>query len=138
MIFDWADYLKLAKALQVNPETPGPREASLRAAASRAYYAAFQCAIRFAEHEGFQPKYTGEDHWSIRRHFQHYQPNQSATRGKIFTELGRMYDNRRMADYQDELKRTSAAALADLTIKLARSILAKLSSLNTSENDASE
>lgn len=37
MIFDWADYLKFAEALQANPEAPGPREAALRAATSRAY-----------------------------------------------------------------------------------------------------
>ncbi len=100
MSFAWADYLKLAEALRTNPDSPDPREAALRAATSRAYYAAFHCAILFAEGEGFQQKYTGEDHWSIRRHFQYHQPNHSEIRRKIFAELGRMYDNRRMADYQ--------------------------------------
>jgi uncharacterized protein (UPF0332 family) len=90
MSFDWADYLKLAEGLQANPDMPGPREASLRTATSRAYYAAFQCAIDFAKSEGFQPKYTGEDHWGIKRHFQYYQPDNSDIRGKIFAELGRM------------------------------------------------
>jgi uncharacterized protein (UPF0332 family) len=138
MSFDWADYLTLAKALQSNPEAPGPREASLRAATSRAYYAAFQCAVNFAKGEGFQPKYTGEDHWGIKRHFQYYQPNNSAIRGKISTELGRLYDNRRMADYHNELTRTSPNALADLTIKMAHSVLDKLNLLKISGNGDSE
>jgi uncharacterized protein (UPF0332 family) len=138
MSFDWADYLKLAEALQSNPDVPGPREASLRAATSRAYYAAFQCAVNFAKNEGFQPKYTGEDHWGIKRHFQYYQPNNGEIRGKISTELGRMYDNRRMADYHNELKRTSPVALADLTIKMTRGVLEKLNFLSTIEDSASE
>jgi uncharacterized protein (UPF0332 family) len=138
MSFDWADYLKLAEALQSNPDVPGPREASLRAATSRAYYAAFQCAVNFATSEGFQPKYTGEDHWGIKRHFQYYQPNNSDIRGKISTELGRIYDNRRMADYYNELKRTSPSALADLTIKMARSVLEKLEVLRINADSVSE
>lgn len=32
MSFDWGDYLKFAKALEAKPDTPGPREASLRSA----------------------------------------------------------------------------------------------------------
>jgi hypothetical protein len=45
MSFDWADYLKLAEALTQAPTVPGPEEAALRAAMSRAYYAAF-CSAR--------------------------------------------------------------------------------------------
>jgi uncharacterized protein (UPF0332 family) len=41
MSFDWADYLRLAESLVSNPNAPGPEEAALRAAISRAYYAAF-------------------------------------------------------------------------------------------------
>jgi len=138
MIFDWADYLKLAEALQANPDVPGPREASLRAATSRAYYAAFKCVVNFAMSEGFQPKYTGEDHGSIRKHFRDYQPNNSDIRGKISTELGRIYDNRCRADYDNELTRTSPNALADLTIKTAQRVLEKLNFLKTVKNDATE
>ena len=45
MSFDWADYLKLAEALTQSLTVPGPEEAALRAAMSRAYYAAF-CSAR--------------------------------------------------------------------------------------------
>jgi hypothetical protein len=45
MSFNWSDYLLLAEAMTKKPNTPGPKEAALRAAVSRAYYAAF-CASR--------------------------------------------------------------------------------------------
>jgi uncharacterized protein (UPF0332 family) len=132
MSFDWGDYLKLAEALEANPDTPGPREASLRSATSRSYYAAFKSAINFARSEGFEPNYTSEDHWSIKRHFQYYHPDHSDIRSKISVELGRMYDNRRMADYFNELKRTSPSVLAELTNKMAQGVLKKLEFLRKS------
>jgi uncharacterized protein (UPF0332 family) len=138
MNFDWVDYLKLAEALQANPDVPGPREASFRAATSRAYYAAFQCAVSFAKNEGFHPDYTGGDHHSIRRHFREHQPNNKDIRGKISVELDRMYDNRRMADYYNELKRTSPIALANLTIKMAHSVLEKINTLKSVKVNDSE
>lgn len=132
MSFDWNDYLKLAESLQSHPDKPGPKEASLRSATSRAYYAAFKSAVNFARKEGFEPRYTGEDHWSIKRHFQYYHADHSDIRSKIAVELGRMYDNRRMADYFNELKRTSPIVLSELTIKMAQSVLAKLEFLRKS------
>ena len=45
MSFDWADYLQLAEALARNPALPGPEEAALRSAISRAYYATY-CSAR--------------------------------------------------------------------------------------------
>ncbi len=132
MNFDWIDYLKLAESLRTNPDKPGPREASLRSATSRAYYAAFKSAVNFAKNEGFEPKYTGEDHWSIKRYFQYYHPDFRDIRGKIAVDLERMYDNRRMADYFNELKRTSPNVLAELTIKMAQSVLKNLDFLKRS------
>lgn len=130
MIFDWEDYLTLAEALQKNPNTPGPSEASLRAATSRAYYAAFQCALDFARTEGFQPSYSGSDHWDVRRHFRNDKSNR--IRRKISVELGRMYDNRRQADYNKKLS-TSPNTLAYLTIGMARSVIEKLKSLSAKQ-----
>lgn len=48
MSFDWVDFLALADALVRDPNSPGPEEASLRSASSRAYYAAFCSARDFA------------------------------------------------------------------------------------------
>lgn len=134
MNFDWEDYLKLAEALQLKPNIPGPCEASLRTATSRAYYAAFRCAIGFARSEGFQESYTGSDHGDIRKHFREHQPNNKNIRSKISVDLDRMYDNRRKVDYHDELKTTSPNALAYSTIKMAQNLLNNLKSLKNNLN----
>lgn len=55
MSFDWIDYLSFATELLSDPDTPGPPEAALRSAASRAYYAAFHAALTFAQAEGYVP-----------------------------------------------------------------------------------
>ena len=48
MSFNWTDFLTLADALVRAPNSPGPEEASLRSAISRAYYAAFHVARNLA------------------------------------------------------------------------------------------
>jgi uncharacterized protein (UPF0332 family) len=126
MSFHWADFLTFAQRLQEDPSNPGPDKAALRSATSRAYYAAFRTALNVAQEEGFQPSHTGSDHWDIRRHFQKHNPDK--LRRKISTELGRLYDNRRKADYEDNL-RPSADMLAELTIGMAKSVLKNLDSL---------
>jgi hypothetical protein len=65
MSFNWIDYLTFATALVNNPETPGPSEAALRSAISRAYYAAFRSALEFATSEGYHPRSSGDDHSSV-------------------------------------------------------------------------
>jgi len=126
MSFEWSDYLKLAEALNVSPEMFGIKEASLRTVVSRAYYAAFKCALNFARDEGFQPKYNGSDHWTVRRYFGN--SAQDGLRKKISVELGRLYNNRGKADYDDEL-RTSPESLAALTLGMAQSVLKNLKTL---------
>jgi hypothetical protein len=65
MSFNWIDYLTFATALVNNPETPGPSEAALRSAISRAYYATFRSALEFATSEGYHPRSSGDDHSSV-------------------------------------------------------------------------
>ena len=55
MSFNWTEFLTFAEALQADPDSPGPPEAALRSAASRAYYAAFHRALDVAIKEGFSP-----------------------------------------------------------------------------------
>lgn len=127
MSFNWADFLTFAQRLHAEPDKPGPDEAALRSATSRAYYAAFRTALNVAQGEGFQPSYSGSDHWDVRKHFRDH--NHNKIRGKISTELGRLYDNRRKADYEDTL-RQSADILVQLTIGMAKSVLNNLESLH--------
>lgn len=126
MSFNWADFLTFAQRLQGNPNKPGPDEAALRSATSRAYYAAFQVALNVAQEEGYLPHYTGSDHHQVRKHFRNHNTNK--IRRKISTELKRLSDNRRKADYEDVL-RQSPDILAQLTIGMAERVLNNLESL---------
>jgi uncharacterized protein (UPF0332 family) len=127
MSFDWADYLVLAKGLATDPGTPGPCEAALRSAASRAYYSAFQCALDFACREGFQASETGQDHKDVQDHFRG-STRLDKTRGHIATELGRLLKHRTQADYKSTLDRR-ASSLATQAVRMAFSVLSDLDSL---------
>jgi len=126
MSFDWADFLTLAEALLRDPNSPGPEEASLRSAISRAYYAVFCSARNFASDRGnFVPQGTAKDHNRLRAHFQ---KTRDRTRWKIATELGRLRDNRNRADYDDVLIRRPIS-LAQSSVTVARNVLNTLKSL---------
>jgi uncharacterized protein (UPF0332 family) len=127
MSFDWAEFLTLAEALQSAPESPGPRVAALRTAASRAYYAAFHYAVDLALGEGFQPTFRGDDHKGIQKHFRDYKPTDPLRR-KISIDLNKLWNHRREADYDSNLTR-QPNSLADQAIGMARSVLDKLDSL---------
>lgn len=125
MIFDWREYETLAKWLYENASMPGSTEASYRAAASRAYYAAFQCAMDFAIKEGFEPENDGVDHGNLLKHFR---AQRSVVRDRIHTSLHRMRDNRNQADYDSELM-SKPQALADSTLNEAKKLFDALEQL---------
>jgi uncharacterized protein (UPF0332 family) len=125
MNFDWAGFLTLADALLRDPNLPGPEEASLRSAISRAYYAAFCSARNFArDNEGLVPTGKATDHELARSHFE---TSGDRARWKIATDLGRLRDNRNRADYDDVLSRP--IPLAQSSVAVARSVLNTLKSL---------
>lgn len=131
MSFDWTDYLTLAKALQQDPESPGPREASFRCAASRAYYAAFKCALNYAREEGYPPYNSGDDHTALQRYFRQ-SVSSDRTRKEISVNLSRLYDHRRRADYYDYMG-TRPDALADQAIVQAARVIELLAALSTAK-----
>jgi len=132
MSFDWREYLDLAKWLQKNPENAGTKEASYRAAISRAYYAAFQCALEFAEDEGFTPKKSGDDHADVRAYFRNTEKGDTI-RTNISNLLKRMCDNRRVADYRANMYNSSAYSMAYSTINMAEGLLKELEKLEETE-----
>lgn len=125
MSFDWNDFLIFARSLERDPLVPGPDEAAVRSAASRAYYAAFHLAIELAETEGFSRKRTGDDHVEIRRYYRNHQPT-NKSRLKIAQELERLHNKRREADYHSQI---SSPHLATYAIGMAEQIIALLESL---------
>ncbi|GAB4408092.1 MAG: hypothetical protein Kow00123_21100 [Anaerolineales bacterium] len=129
MSFNWTDFLTLAEALAASPDSLGPAEAALRSAASRAYYAAFHESLAFAAREGFVPYGSGEDHKAVQRYLRQSPPTDPGrVRKKVAEDLGRLYDCRRRADYDNSLGQTPHV-LAKHSVALARSILGKLRSL---------
>ena len=98
MLFDWIEFLKLAKKLQDEPNISGSSEAAYRSAASRAYYAAFQASLEYGKSIGYIPKNTGDDHKSIQRFFSNSTTKDSLKK-KISTQLNRLYEYRQKADY---------------------------------------
>jgi uncharacterized protein (UPF0332 family) len=127
MSFNWLDFLTLSEKLQSDPEIFGLREASLRSAISRAYYAAFQYAMNLAKLEGYLPKHTGDDHIAVQKFFRDYTPK-NYSRRKIAVELDRLRDQRRLADYEENLHR-DANIPAQIAISLAKNVIANVDSL---------
>jgi len=126
MSFDWADYLKLAEALTHDPVSPGPEEASLRTAISRAYYAAHRSASNLAASRGeIIPAGLASDHGLVIAHFQNAT---DPTRQKIGAHLSRLRGNRNKADYDDVFSGRPADT-ARSSVALARNVLAALGSL---------
>jgi uncharacterized protein (UPF0332 family) len=126
MSFDWSDYLSLAESLSQHPEAPGPEEAALRAAISRAYYAAYCTARNFAHSRGeITLTRTAGDHQLVIGHFKG-----SEDRGKksIGLWLDRLRDNRNSADYDDTLT-GNPRSQAQSSIAQARNVLTKLNTL---------
>jgi uncharacterized protein (UPF0332 family) len=128
MSYDWAEFLELAESLESNPDSIGPKEAALRSAASRAYYAAFHQALDHAIREGFSPAYTGDDHRRVQAYFRRYSPP-NKTRRKIAQELNRLLAERHKADYRNDIGKRPES-LASHAIGMAKQIIQNLKSLD--------
>jgi uncharacterized protein (UPF0332 family) len=125
MSFNWSDFLTLAVSLQTAPALPGPEEAALRTAISRAYYAAFRSALDLAEsREGYQPRHSGEDHRGV---IAHYSGRADRAHQKIGTTLDRLRANRRKADYDDTIGNLPNTAAA--SVQMAGKVLGLLSTI---------
>ncbi len=125
MSFDWSDYLSLAESLSQHPEAPGPEEAALRAAISRAYYAAHCTARNFARSRGITLTRTGRDHQLV---IDYFKESKDKGRKSIGLWLDRLRDDRNKADYDDTL--TGDPRLqAQSSVAQARSVLTKLNTL---------
>jgi hypothetical protein len=128
MSYDWIEFLELAESLESGPDSPGPREAALRSAASRAYYAAFHQALEYATREGFAPAYTGDDHKRVQAHFRRHTPASKARR-RIALELDRLLAERHKADYRNDIGKRPES-LASHAVGMATRIIQNLRSLN--------
>ena len=125
MTFDWTGFFSLAEKLFEDPQSPGPEEACLRSAVSRAYYAAFKVALEFAENTSeFEPTGYGSDHSSLPIHLQ---GDDDKDIRQLGVELRRLRDDRAQADYKDVLDQ-NPQKLAEKSVDTARNIINELGS----------
>jgi len=123
MSFDWSTYLDVAKDLaEQAAEESTARDARLRSAISRAYYATFCCArnrLRDVEGDTAIPT-TGESHGYIRDQFK----KGDSDRRKVGANLDRLHKERNKADYQDTFP--NLRGTAELALKLAERAITNL------------
>ena len=94
MSFNWYDFIELGKSLI---EIPGKfREAALRSAVSRAYYAGFNIASEHEkENHGYNP-YNFDSHSQLKEHFR-------KKNVKISRHLDTLHQWRKQCDYDQEV-----------------------------------
>jgi len=104
MAFDWKEYLKLAQSLQGHSGSSFSQEAAFRCAVSRAYYAAFCYARKYAQDNESYVRPTKNEHKALREHFEKSLPSGSSQvdgRDKIATNLQKLKLLRNKCDYED-------------------------------------
>ena len=106
MIFDWHEYLDIARFLHQNVDKYDQitQESAYRSAISRAYFAAYCHARNYAQDKfGFIPKENSDDHAGVRKEF--------IRKGRAFANIPPILDTlrhwRNECDYQDALDNTS-------------------------------
>lgn len=123
-MFDWEEYRQLAEKLHER-DSDALREASERTAISRAYYAAFHEALRYAPRRVQNAR--RDKH---RRLIDHYKQAPSETERAVGRQLERLRDNRNAADYEDKIGGPGQSMFkADQSIHLCREIRAALADL---------
>jgi uncharacterized protein (UPF0332 family) len=123
MSFDWRAYLTLAETL-VSADLAAGREACLRSAMSRAYYAAFATArSQSRERHGGIVRQSAAEHGEVAAFFEKHGDAGSV----IAVHLTRLRLLRNRADYDDEIGDPDATA--EEAIARAREVLRLLATL---------
>jgi uncharacterized protein (UPF0332 family) len=118
MSFRWQEYLTLAKLLGKVSEADPLREAKLRCAISRSYYAAFKTAQVSLEGEGHWFPETREAHRKVQEILK------NSGRRKAARNLQRLSNLRNDADYRSEVR--IAYPMAERAIEVAAQIIQSL------------
>ena len=123
MSFRWEKYLAVAEVLS-GTDVGADREACLRSAVSRSYYAAFGSARSHARERRLHTRQSAAEHGEVSVFFaQTY----GEAGGEIAKILGRLRTNRNIADYDDVCE--DAENLSTESIAYARRALNLLATL---------
>jgi uncharacterized protein (UPF0332 family) len=113
MTFDWYQYLVLAECLYDNRDTFPDREVCLRAAISKAYYAAFCSARNYArDFDRLVLDESAQDHGSVKKH---YICAPDPKNRQVGNSLDRLRDSRNQADYSDSIDKLEELAKAAIS-----------------------
>jgi uncharacterized protein (UPF0332 family) len=123
MSFEWSDFLTLAEALTTT-DPDGNREASLRTAISRAYYAVFGEARRRLRSVRVATRRSAAEHGEIATFYATRYGEEGA---EVAATLGRLRNRRNAADYDDDFD--GIEEICNLTIEDARNLLTLLATL---------
>ena len=111
MAFNGQETLDLARQLQTTTPPGVSDEAARRCAVSRAYFAAFGHAIRYAvAYLGFEPREAADDHGRLKAHLK------QKRRAGVSARLDQLRGWRNQCDYDDDA--------GDLVVMLAAAITA--------------
>jgi uncharacterized protein (UPF0332 family) len=125
MSFDWSQYLNVAKELAGVATTPANQEAKLRAAISRAYYAAFiNARNHLRDKERHSIPTTGDAHRYVSDQFD-FSPD--SVRKLVAEDLVRLRRYRKQADYVDTFP--GLAGITLIALRLSEKVISTLSSL---------
>lgn len=123
MIFDWSEFLPIADAL-ADADWDLNREASLRTAISRAYYAAFGVARSRVRSLRSETRRSAAEHGEVAAFY----AARFGERGEeVAAVLGRLRSRRNSADYDDALE--TVEDICNLSIEDARNLLTLLATL---------
>ncbi len=124
MSFNWSEYLDVAREL-ASVATSTNKEAKLRSAISRAYYAAFINARNYLrDREGLLISKTSDAHRYVSVQFEH---SPDLVRQSLGKNLLRLRNFRRQADYVDAFPGLNG--ITQIALKLSEEIIATLNSL---------
>lgn len=129
-MFDWEGYLRLAEELSKSKDN----ESHLRAAVSRAYYAAYNVARRYIEEEKPDLAIDGGSHQKIWNAFPKNTPGAKSIETGININGFKLQGYRVEADYRTHAKNFDRTAL--YAISLSKSIITSVSSLRRSRQSA--
>lgn len=124
MSFDWSEYLDLAKEL-ASVATTANKEAKLRSAISRAYYAAFIRARNHLRDREGQPIPRTSDAHSYVSHL--FESSPDVVRQSLGGKLVRLRRFRRQADYVDAFPGLSGITL--IALRISEEVITTLSNL---------
>jgi len=125
MSFDWSQFLNVARELAGTANTPANQEAKLRAAITRAYYAAFIKTRNYLrDQEGHLIPPTGDAHSYVSQQFE---LSVDPVRKTLGENLSRLRVYRRQADYVDTFPGLSG--ITGTALRLSEEVISTLSSL---------